>query len=105
MAPTSTASRTIGRPPCLKRHYPEAHGGRAELVRSVPFVGNAALIFMNVDGMAHGAHIPDSATQTERYAYQFYVGVAKSTLRRLVRRMPPEFAAAWADLQTSEGEY
>ena len=71
----------------------------------MPFVGNAALIFMNVAGMAHGAHIPDDAPQTVRYAYQFYVGVAKSKLKRLVGRMPSELAANWANLQTSEGEY
>jgi hypothetical protein len=91
--------------PFLKTYYPEAHGGRAELVSSVPFVGNSALVFMNVAGMAHGAHIPDDATQAVRYAYQFYVGVAKSKLKRLVGRMPPELAASWGDLQTSEGEY
>ena len=52
-----------------KTYYPEDHGARAELVRSVPFVGNAALIFMNVPGMAHGAGIPRDALQSERYAY------------------------------------
>lgn len=88
-----------------KTYYPEAHGGRAELVRSVPFIGNTALIFMNVPGMAHGASIPPDAAQAERYAYQFYVGPAKSDLVRMVRRMPPERAASWAFLKTRDSEY
>ena len=82
----------------MKTYYPEAHGGRAELAKSIPFVGNSSLVFMNVAGMAHGAGIPPDATQTERYAYQFYVGPRKSKLGRLVRRLPPERAAAWGDL-------
>jgi hypothetical protein len=86
--------------PFMKTYYPEAHGGRAELARSIPFVGNSALIFMNVPGMAHGATIPRDADQSARYAYQFYVGPKKSKIARLVKRLPPELAASWADLKT-----
>jgi hypothetical protein len=90
--------------PFMKTYYPEAHGGRAELARSIPFVGNSALIFMNVPGMAHGATIPRDAEQSTRYAYQFYVGPRKSKLARLVQRLPPELAASWADLKALTDE-
>ena len=74
--------------PTMKTFYPESCGGRAEHARSVPFVGNAALIFMNAPGMAHGASIPRDATQATRYAYQFYVGPPKDDFGRLIRQMP-----------------
>ena len=90
--------------PVMKTYYPEAHGGRAELVRTVPFVGNTALIFMNVPGMAHGAGIPRDALQPERYAYQFYIGPPKSDLVSLVRQLPQEQAAAW-NARLSDDEY
>jgi len=86
-----------------KTYYPEDHGARAELVRSVPFVGNAALIFMNVPGMAHGASIPLDARQSERYAYQFYVGLPKSQVTQLVRQLPPERAAQWKSKISDDG--
>ena len=60
---------------------------------------------MNTPGMAHGAVIPPDAPQSERYAYQFYVGPTKSKVARLVRRLPPEQAAAWADLADPDREY
>ena len=75
-----------------------------ELVRTVPFVGNTALIFMNVPGMAHGAGIPRDALQLERYAYQFYIGPPKSDLVSLVRQLPQEQAAAW-NAKLSDDEY
>lgn len=81
--------------PFMKTFYPESFGGRAELARSVAFVGNAALVFMNTPGMAHGASIPPDATQATRYAYQFYVGPPKSELARLVLQMPVDRQAAW----------
>jgi hypothetical protein len=87
-----------------KTYYPEDHGARAELARSVPFVGNSALIFMNVPGMAHGASIPPDAAQSERYAYQFYVGPSKSEVAQIVRQLPPEQAAQWKS-KRSEDEY
>ena len=68
-----------------KTYYPEDHGARTELARSVPFVGNSALFFMNVPGTAHGASIPPESTQLERYAYQFYIGPLKADVRRLTR--------------------
>ena len=90
--------------PVMKTYYPEDHGARAELVRTVPFVGNTALIFMNVPGMAHGARIPRDAPQPERYAYQFYIGPPKSELVALVRRLPQERAASW-NVKISDDEY
>jgi hypothetical protein len=84
--------------PFMKTYYPEAHGAQAVLARTVPFNANSALVFMNVPGMAHGAQIPADAQQSERYAYQFYVGPTKSKLARLVRRLPPDAASAWSDL-------
>jgi hypothetical protein len=72
----------------MKTFYPESCGGRAEHARSVPFVGNAALVFMNAPGMAHGASIPRDATQATRYAYQFYIGPPKDDFGRLIRRLP-----------------
>lgn len=91
--------------PFMKTYYPEAHGARAELVRTVPSVANSALVFMNVPGMAHGAGIPPDSQQSERYAYQFYVGPTKSKVARLVRRLPPEQAAAWSDLSDPDRGY
>src|SRR5688572_1966999 len=80
--------------PTMKTFYPESCGASAELARSVPFVGNAALIFMNAPGMAHGASIPRDATQATRYAYQFYVGPPKDEYGRLIRRISPAQQAA-----------
>jgi len=91
--------------PFMKTYYPEAHGARTELVRTVPSVANSALVFMNVPGMAHGAGIPPDAQQSERYAYQFYVGPTKSKVARLVRRLPPEQAADWSDLTDPDRAY
>jgi hypothetical protein len=89
----------------MKTYYPEAHGAQTELARTVPFVANSALIFMNVAGMAHGAGIPADAPQAERYAYQFYVGPKKSKVQRLVAQLPPERAAAWAGAPVPDGDY
>jgi hypothetical protein len=82
----------------MKTFYPEQHGGRAELARSVPFVGNNALIFLNAPGMAHAAAIPLDAAQTERYAYQFYIGPSEHDLAELVGRLPPERRGMWSGL-------
>ena len=91
--------------PFMKTYYPEADGARTELVRTVPFVANSALFFMNVPGMAHGACIDSDSEQYERYAYQFYVGPTKSKVARLVRKLPPEQAAAWSDLADPDRGY
>jgi len=91
--------------PFMKTYYPEADGARAVLVRTVPSIANSALVFMNTPGMAHGAVIPPDAPQSERYAYQFYVGPTKSKVARLVRRLPEDQAAAWADLIDPDREY
>lgn len=54
---------------------------------------------------ADGASIPPDATQSARYAYQFYVGPSKFKLARLVRRLPSERAARWADLTDPDRDY
>ena len=90
--------------PTMKTFYPESCGAIAEHVRAVPFVGNAALIFMNAPGMAHGASIPRDATQATRYAYQFYVGPPKDEYGRLIRRMTPAQQAAYGAAGTAETE-
>lgn len=90
--------------PTMKTFYPESCGARAELVRSVPFVGNAALIFLNALGMAHGASIPRDATQATRYAYQFYIGPPKHDFARLVRQIPADQQAAFGGGVIAEGD-
>jgi hypothetical protein len=60
---------------------------------------------MNVHGLAHGASIPPGATQSARYAYPFNVGPSKFRLARLVRRLPSERAATWADLTDPDCDY
>jgi hypothetical protein len=92
--------------PSMRTFYPEKHGGRATLVKSVPFVGNSALFFLNTAGMAHGAHIPRESSQAERYAYQFYIGPAEPELGEVVRKMPPEQRAHWAGINVpAQAEY
>jgi hypothetical protein len=86
----------------MKTFYPESCGARAELVRSVPFIGNAALVFLNALGMAHGASIPRDATQATRYAYQFYIGPPKPDFARLIRQMPADRQAACGAGMSSE---
>jgi hypothetical protein len=91
--------------PSMKTFYPEAHGGHAELVKWIPFIGNSALFFLNAPGMAHAAGIPRKSSQTERYAYQFYVGPPEPDLGRIVSRMPSEQAATWAGVQMPQDGY
>jgi hypothetical protein len=66
----------IDRAPEIDRtntYFPEAHGYRCELARSVEFLPNRAVAFLN-HNVAHGAGIPaDAPKETRRYAYQFYV--------------------------------
>ena len=90
--------------PTMKTFYPESCGAIAKHVRAVPFVGNAALIFMNAPGMAHGASIPRDATQATRYAYQFYIGPPKDDYGRLIRRMTPAQQAAYGAAGAAESE-
>jgi hypothetical protein len=90
--------------PTMKTFYPESCGAIAKHMRSVPFVGNAALIFMNAPGMAHGASIPRDATQATRYAYQFYIGPPKDDYGRLIRRMSPAQQAACGAAGAAESE-
>ena len=90
--------------PTMKTFYPESCGAIARHVRSVPFIGNAALIFMNAPGMAHGASIPRDATQATRYAYQFYVGPPKDDYGRLIRRLTPAQQAACGAAGAADSE-
>jgi hypothetical protein len=91
--------------PSMKTFYPHTAGGQTTLVRSVPFVGNSALFFVNTLGMAHAASFPTKAKQRERYSYQFYIGPSVSDLARLVERMSPEEAALWSGVRMPEHGY
>ena len=88
----------------MKTFYPESCGARAERARSIPFIGNAALVFMNAPGMAHGASIPRDAAQATRYAYQFYVGPPKDDFGRLMRRLPAARQMAVGVAAAPEGD-
>jgi hypothetical protein len=92
--------RVIGdlQAPSMKTFYPESCGARAEPVKSVPFIGNSALVFLNVPGMAHAAAIPRKTQQRERYAYQFYIGPPEPDLAQLVLQMPPAQQAQWTGI-------
>ena len=71
--------------PSWKTYYPiNEHGATVTLVKSVPFTANTMLVFSNTRGMAHAAAIPPDATQTERYAYQFYVGPCPEDYERFM---------------------
>jgi hypothetical protein len=64
--------------------YPEEKGLVCTFVKAAPFRANSAVAFLNARG-AHGADIPKSApARTERYAYQFYVGLEPAALAALV---------------------
>jgi len=76
-------------------YYPEAEGGRCELVTVVPFRPNTMLVFLNSSG-AHGATIPaDASEEIARYSYQFYVAPENEALGRLIRSLPPERRVMW----------
>ncbi len=83
--------------PYTKTYYPEEHGARCELVKTVPCRRNSALVFLNSHG-AHGATIPADAEPAglERYSYQFYVGPAQRDLDGLIARLPAERRRFWA---------
>jgi hypothetical protein len=70
---------------------------RCELVKSVPNRANTLLVFLNSRG-AHGASIPADAQppDMERYVYQFRLGPANDTIRRLLKCMPEEQRKMWA---------
>lgn len=76
-------------------YYPEQNGGQCELVKVVPNRPNSMLVFLNSHG-AHGARIPaDAPADTERHAYQFYLGPEQEALNALIQDLPPERAAMW----------
>ncbi len=76
-------------------YYPEAEGGRCELVKVVPFRANSMLVFMNSRG-AHGAVIPpDAPAALERYTYQFYLAPENAALGALIRELPSERRIMW----------
>ncbi len=68
---------------------------RCELVSTVPFRRNTALVFLNSHG-AHGASIPaDAPPQTERYLYQFRIGPDAASIRKIVALMPEATRLLW----------
>jgi outer membrane murein-binding lipoprotein Lpp len=76
-------------------YYPEEDGRRCEIVKVVPFRANSMLVFLNAAG-AHGARIPpDAPPETERYAYQFYIGPDQEALDALVKSLPMDRQAMW----------
>jgi hypothetical protein len=78
-------------------YYPVASGHRCDLVRTVPFRPNSAVVFLN--SVAHGADLPASLPKTtERYALQFYVGPPIEALRAILRELPASARDPWADL-------
>ncbi len=82
-------------------YYPEEHGSRCELVKTVPYRPNSMLVFLNSTG-AHGAAIPPVAPATlERFTYQFYIGPGAETLNDLVKELPPERQAKWTSPKAS----
>lgn len=92
--------------PSMRTFYPEKYGARCTLVKSVPFVANSALFFLNAAGMAHGANIPRESSQAERYAYQFYIGPAEPDLGDLVVKMPAGQREHWTGINVpARSEY
>jgi hypothetical protein len=92
--------------PSMRTFYPEESGAHATMARTVPFIGNSALFFLNATGMAHGARIPRDSAQSERYAYQFYIGPSEPELARVVLAMDAEQQALWAGVgANSSPEY
>jgi hypothetical protein len=76
--------------------YPEEEGCRCELVKTVPFRANSALVFLNSRG-AHGAEIPaDAPPDVQRVSFQFYIGPDAEAFDALLRRLPQERQAMWA---------
>ena len=77
-------------------YYPEAEGLRCELAKTLPFRGNVCLSFLNLGGGAHGAGLPAEApANLKRYAFQFYMGPERESLKALVGRLSPERQIAW----------
>ena len=77
-------------------YFPEQAGATCELVKTVPFKANSALIFLNSRG-AHGAQIPKDAAPIDRYTYQFYIAPDTDALGALIRTLPKERRAMWAN--------
>jgi hypothetical protein len=76
-------------------YYPEEEGRRCELVKVVPYRANSMLVFLNSFG-AHGARIPqDAPADTQRHAYQFYIGPEPEALDALIKDLPPDRQALW----------
>ena len=80
----------------LKTYYPENHGLRCTVARTVPYRPNTLFAFIN-SGAAHGAVLPADASLKERHAYQFYVKPDDGELKQLLRALPDEARAAWAE--------
>ena len=76
--------------------YPEEEGCRCELVKTVPFRANSALMFLNSRG-AHGAEIPaDAPADVQRFSFQFYIGPGAEAFDALLQQLPQERRTLWA---------
>ena len=85
----------------LKTYYPEQHGQRCELARTVPFKANTAFAFLNGNA-AHAASIPADSNQLERYAYQFYSTPSGHAFTAMVARLPPERQVLFEGINLSQ---
>lgn len=79
----------------MKTFFPEQHGLRCTLARTVPYRANTLFAFVN-SAAAHGATLPLDASLKERYAYQFYVKPDDGELKRLLRGLPEAARTDWA---------
>lgn len=78
-------------------YFPGLNGHPCEFVRKIPFTPNSAVFFVNA--AAHGVDIPAAAPPVvERYSLQFYLGPPVEPLKGLLRGLPEEERATWAEL-------
>ena len=80
----------------MKTFFPEQHGMRCTLAKTVPFRPNTMLAFVN-SGAAHGASLPPGAPLQERHAYQFYLKPIDGELKTLLRDLPEAARAPWSE--------
>ena len=69
---------------------------KCEVVETVAFRRNRALMFLNSTG-AHTARIPEDAqpADLERYTYQFRVGAERDSIQYLLANLPEERRVFW----------
>ena len=71
-----------------KTYYPHESGYVSTLAKTVTFVPNTAVAFLNAGAAAHGATIPETApADTKRYAYQFYISPDPAALAAITGEM------------------